>query len=151
MSLSPEARTRIVAIEQMAEDLRDVPPNSPKIHDFVRNGKGAGDILWLISQLKKAHETTDDAPEKTSEGGGLISYQEIPGDSRQADILSQVRTLVGAENDDEVIDKVAALVVPSDREIPAGHGLEFGTPSQNDDDFDDDDEFYDEEEYDDEL
>lgn len=155
MSLSPEAQARVTAIKATAESLRDVPPNDPRIYDFVRNGKGAGDILWLAGQLEKAHKQDDDTP----------CESEAP--PREYQILEQVRTLVGAASNEEVVDKVAALTVPSERELPEGHGLAYGVQEdvtdqvlgdesseedaesvEHDDDFDDEED--EDEDYDDE-
>lgn len=51
MSFSPEIISRINRIKKAANDIKDVAPNNPKVHDFLRNGQGAGDIIWLINLL----------------------------------------------------------------------------------------------------
>lgn len=131
--MTPEARARVTQIKNTAAAISDVLPTDPKVHDFMRNGQGPGDVLWLVGQLEKALETTDEAP----------SPQEVPGTSRQAEILGQIRTLVGADADEQILDKIALLVAPSSSDLPAGYNLALGDneqPEENDDDFDDDDD-----------
>lgn len=110
MSFSPEALSRINKIKKMAHDLKDVSHNDPKVHDFLRNGQGSGDIIWLINLL-------------------------MSNKSDESIILSQLRELAKVKTNGELVNKIKQVKDKEARNvIHDNYTMTFG--NDNDDELD---------------